>query len=42
MTSVKSILMRRLDGRRPDQAPDRSPEAPPIAHANIRGPRFFH
>ena len=42
MTSVKSILMRRLDGRRPDQASDRSPEAPPIAHANIRGPRFFH
>ena len=38
MTSVKSILQNRLDGRRPD----RPPEAPPIAHANIRGPRFFH
>ena len=38
MTSVKSILQNRLDGRRPD----RPPEAPPIAHANIRGPQFFH
>lgn len=38
LTSVKSILHNRLDGR----APDRPPEAPPIAHANIRGPQFFH
>jgi hypothetical protein len=35
---VKSILHNRLDGRRPD----RPPEAPPIPHANIRGPQFFH
>jgi transposase len=38
LTSVKSILQNRLDGR----PPDRQPEAPPITHANIRGPRFFH
>ena len=38
MTSVKSILLNRLDGRRPIQPP----EAPPITHANIRGPKFFH
>jgi transposase len=38
LTSVKSILRNRLEGRRPD----RPPEAPPISHANIRGPRFFH
>ena len=38
MTSVKSILLNRLDGRRPVQPP----EAPPITHANIRGPKFFH
>ena len=38
LTSVKSILQNRLEGRRPD----RPPEAPPITHANIRGPRFFH
>lgn len=38
MTSVKSILLNRLDGRRPDHPP----EAAPITHANIRGPRFFH
>jgi transposase len=38
MTSVKSILLNRLDGRRPAQPP----EAPPITHANIRGPQFFH
>jgi hypothetical protein len=38
MTSVKSILLNRLDGRRPVQPP----EAPPITHANIRGPQFFH
>ncbi len=38
MTSVKSILQNRLDGR----PPDRPPEAPPITHANIRGPKFFH
>ena len=38
MTSVKSILRNRLDGRPPDS----SPEAPPITHANIRGPQFFH
>jgi SAM-dependent methyltransferase len=38
MTSVKSILLNRLDGRRPIHPP----EAPPISHANIRGPEFFH
>ena len=38
MTSVKSILQNRLEGR----PPDRPPEAPPITHANIRGPKFFH
>ena len=38
LTSVKSILHNRLDGRRPVQPP----EAPPIPHANIRGPQFFH
>lgn len=38
MTSVKSILQSRLDGR----PPDRAPEAPPITHANIRGAKFFH
>lgn len=38
MTSVKSILQNRLDGRRPEEPT----EAPPIAHANIRGPQFFH
>jgi transposase len=38
LTSVKSILLNRLDGR----APNRSPEAPPIPHANLRGPQFFH
>ena len=38
LTSVRSILQNRLDGRRPD----RPPEAPPIPHANIRGPQFFH
>jgi transposase len=38
MTSVKSILLNRLDGR----PPDRPPEAPPITHANIRGAKFFH
>jgi transposase len=38
MTSVKSILRNRLDGRPPDS----SPEAPPITHANIRGAKFFH
>jgi transposase len=38
MTSVKSILLNRLDGRRPAHPP----EVPPITHANIRGPQFFH
>jgi transposase len=38
LTSVRSILLNRLDGRRPVQPP----EAPPITHANIRGPQFFH
>ena len=38
LTSVKSILHNRLDGRRPIQPP----EAPPIPQANIRGPQFFH
>jgi hypothetical protein len=38
LTSVKSILLNRLDGRRPVHPP----ETPPIAHANIRGPQFFH
>jgi len=38
MTSVKSILLNRLDGRRLVHPP----EAPPISHANIRGPEFFH
>ena len=38
MTSVKLILLNRLDGRRLVQPP----EAPPITHANIRGPKFFH
>jgi transposase len=38
MTSVKSILLNRLDGRRPIHPP----EAPPITHTNIRGPQFFH
>ena len=38
LTSVRSILHNRLDCR----APDRPPEAPPIPHANIRGPQFFH
>ncbi len=38
LTSVKSILLNRLDGR----APDRPPETPPITHVNIRGPQFFH
>jgi len=38
MTSVRSILLNRLDGRRP--APPA--EAAPIAHGNIRGAQFFH
>jgi len=38
LSSVNSILQNRLDGR-PSDPP---PEAPPITHANIRGPRFFH
>jgi len=38
MRSVKSILQNRLDGRRPPE----QIEAPPITHANIRGPQFFH
>jgi transposase len=38
LSSVNSILQNRLDGR----SPDSPPEAPPITHANIRGPRFFH
>jgi len=38
MTSVKSILQNRLDGRSPPE----QAEAPPITHANIRGPQFFH
>ena len=38
LSSVNSILQNRLDGRLPDSPP----EAPPITHANIRGPRFFH
>jgi hypothetical protein len=38
LTSVRSILLNRLDGRRSVQ----SPEASPIIHANIRGPQFFH
>ena len=38
LTSVKSILQNRLDGRRAELRP----EAPPITHANIRGPQFFH
>lgn len=38
MSSVKSILQNRLDGRRPPE----QTEAPPITHANIRGPQFFH
>lgn len=38
LTSVRSILRNRLDGRRPVQ----TPEAPPIAHGNIRGPQVFH
>lgn len=38
MTSVKSILRNRLDGRPPDS----QAESPPITHANIRGPQFFH
>ena len=51
MTSVKSILLNRLDGRRPIHSPEtpRPPHsllcgvgAPPIAHADIRGPEFFH
>ena len=51
MTSVKSILLNRLDGRRPVHPPEPPgpPQsllcgvgAPPITHANIRGPQFFH
>jgi hypothetical protein len=38
LTSVKTIHHNRLDGRRPVQPP----QAPPIPHANIRGPQFFH
>lgn len=38
LTSVRSILTNRLDGRRPEAVP----EAPPITHGNIRGPRAFH
>jgi transposase len=38
LSSVNSILQNRLDGRPPVSPP----EAPPITHANIRGPRFFH
>lgn len=38
MTSVKSILLNRLDSRRVTP----QPEAPAISHANIRGPQFFH
>jgi len=51
MTSVKSILLNRLDGRRPVHPPEAPgpPQsllcgvgAPPISHANSRGPEFFH
>lgn len=38
LTSVRSILTNRLDGRQPAA----TPEAPPITHGNIRGPRAFH
>jgi transposase len=38
LTSVRSILRNRLEGRRAEPPP----EAAPIAHANIRGPQFFH
>ena len=38
VTSVKSILLNRLDSRRVTP----QPEAPAISHANIRGPQFFH
>jgi len=38
LTSVRSILTNRLDGRQPVP----TPEAPPITHCNIRGPRAFH
>lgn len=38
LTSVRSILTNRLDGRQPAA----TPEAPPITHNNIRGPRAFH
>jgi transposase len=38
LTSVRSILHNRLEARRAEPPP----EAEPIAHANIRGPLFFH
>jgi hypothetical protein len=37
-TSVNSILKNNLEAKRPAPAAD----GPPIAHANIRGPRYFH
>jgi transposase len=36
--SVKSILVNNLDR----QAARRGPESPAVAHANIRGPRYYH
>lgn len=38
LTSVRSILAKRLDGQPVAKAPDE----PAIDHANIRGSRFFH
>jgi transposase len=37
-TSVNSILKNNLEAKRPAPAAD----GPPIAHSNIRGPRYFH
>src|SRR6202158_2588847 len=37
-TSVNSILENKLEAKRPAPAAD----GPPIAHSNIRGPRYFH
>ena len=38
LKSITSILSNRLE----DQPIDAAPDAPPIAHGNIRGPKYFH
>lgn len=39
--SLKSITSI-LSNRREDQPVDAAPDEPPIAHGNIRGPKYFH